>query len=99
MTTSPATLLRVMRRATVPEQPTPRVLGVDDWAFRKGHRYGTILVDLEQHRVVDVLPTRDAEPLVEWLGAHPGVEVFSRDRAPAYAEAARKGAPTRGPGG
>jgi len=81
MTTSPATLLRLMRRATVPEQPTPRVLGVDDWAFRKGHRYGTILVDLEQ------------EPVVEWLKAHPGVEIVSRDRAPAYAEAARKGAP------
>jgi transposase len=93
MTTSPATLLRVMRRATVSERATPRVLGVDDWAFRKGHRYGTILVDLEQHRIVDVLPARSAEPVVEWLEAHPGVEVFSRDRAPAYAEAARKGAP------
>jgi Transposase/Helix-turn-helix domain of resolvase len=93
MATNPATLLRLMRRATVPGQPTPRVLGVDDWAFRKGHRYGTIVVDLEQHRVVDVLPARHAEPLVDWLEAHPGVEVLSRDRAPAYAEAARKGAP------
>jgi len=69
------------------------VLGVDDWAFRKGHRYGTILVDLERQRVVDVLPARNAEPLVDWLQVHPGVEVFSRDRAPAYAEAARKGVP------
>src|SRR5215210_1273889 len=93
MAASPATLLRLIRRVTVPEQPAPRVLGVDDWAFRKGHRYGTILVDLEQHRVVDVLPARSAEPVVEWLKAHPGVEVFSRDRAPAYAEAAKKGAP------
>jgi len=93
MTASPATLLRLIRRVTVPEQPTPRVLGVDDWSFRKGHRYGTILVDLEQHQIVDVLPARSADPLVEWLQAHPGVEVFSRDRAPAYAEAARKGAP------
>jgi transposase len=82
-----------MRRATVAQRPTPRVLGVDDWAFRKGHRYGTILVDLEQHQIVEVRSDRKAEPLVEWLQAHPGVEVFSRDRAPAYAEAARKGAP------
>jgi transposase len=93
MTTSPATLLRMMRRATVTERSAPRVLGVDDWAFRKGHRYGTILVDLEQHRIVDVLPARSAEPVVEWFRGHPGVEVVSRDRAAAYAEAARKGAP------
>jgi transposase len=90
---SPATLLRLIRRAAVVSPPTPRALGVDDWSFRKGHRYGTILVDLEQHRIVDVLPERKSEPLVEWLQAHPGVEVFSRDRAAAYAEAARKGAP------
>jgi transposase len=93
MTASPATLLRLIRRVTVPEQPAPRVLGVDDWAFRKGHRYGTILVDLEQHQIVELLPARSAEPVVEWLEAHPGVEIVSRDRAPAYAEAARKGAP------
>ena len=93
MAASPATLLRLIRRTAVASAPTPRALGVDDWAFRKGHRYGTILVDLEQHRIVDVLPARSAEPVVEWLKAHPGVEVFSRDRAPAYAEAARKGAP------
>jgi len=93
MAASPSTVLRLIRRTADVSAPTPRVLGVDDWAFRKGHRYGTILVDLEQHRMVDVLPSRSAEPVVEWLEAHPGVEVVSRDRAPAYAEAARKGAP------
>lgn len=70
MGTSPATLLRMMRRNTVAERPTPRVLGVDDWAFRKRYRYGTILVDLEQHRIVEVLSERKAEPLVEWLQTH-----------------------------
>jgi transposase len=93
MAASPATLLRLIRRTAVVAPPTPRALGVDDWAFRKGHRYGTILVDLEQHQIVEVLSERKADPLVEWLQAHPGVEVVSRDRAPAYAEAARKGAP------
>jgi transposase len=91
--TSRNTLLRIVQHAELPARPTPRVLGVDDVAFRKGHTYGTILVDLEQHRPVDLLPDRDADLLITWLQAHPGIEIVSRDRSAEFTRAITSGAP------
>ena len=90
---SPDTLLRIIRGTSQDHHPTPRYLGVDDWAMRKGRKYGTILVDLERHAVVDLLPDRTSEVLETWLKAHPGVELITRDRSGSYSEGATRGAP------
>ena len=90
---SASTVLRVLRRAPSPEVVTPSVLGVDDFAFRKRNTYGTILVDLERRKPIDLLPDREGKTLENWLIAHPGIAIVSRDRSSVYANAIRNACP------
>lgn len=87
------TLLRMVSASVHEAYPAPRIVGIDDWAWRKGQRYGTIVCDLERNRVLDLLPERNADVVAEWLARHSGVEIIARDRAGVYAEGARRGAP------
>jgi transposase len=87
------TLLRTIRRQPKPDFTEVKILGVDDFAFRKGANYGTILVDLEKRQPIDLLPDRQSETLQNWLLAHPRIEIITRDRSISYAEAINKGLP------
>ena len=87
------TILRRVRAMVPDPAPPPRVVGIDDWAIRKGQRYGSIIVDLERHRPIALLPEHAAAPIAEWFREHPSVEVIARDRASIYAEALASGAP------
>jgi transposase len=90
---SPDTLLKRIRGAFRAEFEEVRVLGVDDFGFRKGNAPGTILVDLERHKIVDLLQGHSAESLANWLRKHPQVEVASRDRSNVCREGINAGAP------
>jgi transposase len=93
MKSSPSTLLRCQKTCPLPLPASHPKIGIDDFAFRRGQTYGTIIVNLETHQIVDLLPDRSKETAKAWLSTHPEIEVISRDRASNYADAAREGAP------
>lgn len=88
------TVLRVVRRRACPRTEPLNVVGIDDWAFRRNHRYGTIVCDLERRQVVTLLPDREVATVQAWLARHPNIKVLSRDRGGGYGEAASKALPT-----
>lgn len=90
---SASTLLRYLRTISCSAPPSVRVLGIDDWSWKKGQIYGTLLVDLERRKPIELLPDRREETVKAWLLTHPEIEVISRDRGGEYAAASRKGAP------
>src|SRR5438034_760800 len=91
--TSPTTILRRIMSLAVQRSGPVSQLGIDDWSFRRGRQFGTILVNLATHEIIDLLPDRETETAQAWMQAHPEIDVVSRDRGEDYAAAARKGAP------
>lgn len=87
------TMLRTVRRRAVRPVEHPRVIGIDDWAFRRGQRYGTLVCDLERRRVITLLPDRESCTVEAWLAAHPEITVVARDRGGCYGEATTRAAP------
>src|SRR3989454_7828867 len=90
---SPDTILRLVKRAELPPASAPRVVGLDDWSWKRRLRYGTLICDLESRTPLDVLPDRSVETVSAWFVAHPSVQIVSRDRSSEYAAAIKKGAP------
>ncbi|MEQ9587327.1 MAG: ISL3 family transposase, partial [Parvibaculaceae bacterium] len=86
-------LLREIRKSRISHEGHPRAVGVDDWAYRKGQRYGTLICDLETGRALDLLPDRDVDSLAKWLQGHSSIEIISRDRGDIYRKGATTGAP------
>jgi transposase len=89
---SPATILRRVRASVPAPVPAPRVVGIDDRAICKGQRYGSIIVDVERHRPIALLPEHATAPIAKWFAEHPSVEIVARDRASLYPEALASGA-------
>jgi transposase len=93
MRVTDTTLLWSLHLVKTPAVGQVRVIGIDDWSWRRGQRYGSILVNLETHKIIDLLPERTVESVIAWLEAHPEVEVVSRDRGGTYVDGATQGAP------
>ncbi|HSM57104.1 MAG TPA: ISL3 family transposase [Candidatus Sulfomarinibacteraceae bacterium] len=93
MTASGSTLLRLLHKLEAPLPEEPRIIGLDEWAFRKGRNYGTIIVDHESGKPIDLLPDRDSETVQEWLEKHPTIEVVTRDRSGEYRNAINEALP------
>jgi Transposase/Helix-turn-helix domain of resolvase len=91
--TSATTRLRLVRGAPLPQVPALKVVGIDEWGWRRGHRYGTMVVDLKTYRVVDLLPDRSAASVAAWLAQHPTITAVCRECSDLYADGIRRGAP------